>query len=217
VEAATDLILTYRYFFAFALAALDGPVASFVVGVFVASGQLEFVPTFLALLLGDLATCVVIFTFGHYFSRLPFVQRMLTKSGLAGHVGVVRHLWLEHSAKTMFMSKLAWGLSSAFLVAAGIVGLPWRRFLVLVTAVAAAQYLVLLGLAVGLGASIGPANDIFGWLKVIVAVVIAIVLIYLFVGRRVGRMLIAEEKAEERAEQADAGAAKAKEDRQAAE
>jgi membrane protein DedA with SNARE-associated domain len=197
VEAAASLILTYRYIFVFALAALDGPVASFVVGVFVASGQLEFVPTFLALLLGDLATCVVIFSFGHYFSRLPFVQRILTKAGVAGHVDVIRQLWLRHSWKTMFMSKLAWGLSSAFLVAAGIVGLSWQRFLLLVTVVAAGQYLVLLTLASGLGISIGPASDIFGWLKVIAAIVVAIVLIYLFVGRRVRRMLVTQEATEE--------------------
>jgi membrane protein DedA with SNARE-associated domain len=196
VEAATQLILTYRYLFVFALAAIDGPVASFVVGVFVSSGQLEFLPTFLSLLLGDVSTCIVVFTFGYYFSRLPFVQRILSKSGVAGHVDVVRHLWLQHSAKTMFMSKLAWGLSSAFLVAAGVVGLHWRRFLVLVVAVAAAQYLVLLGLATALGASIGPANDIFGWLKVIVAIVMAIVVIYLLVGRRVRRMLMSGQQRE---------------------
>jgi membrane protein DedA with SNARE-associated domain len=198
VEAATELVLTYRYLFVFAFAALDGPVASFGVGVFVASGALNFIPTFLALVLGDVTTCIVVYTFGHYFSRLGFVQRMLTKSGVAGHVGVVRHLWLEHPIKTMFMSKLAWGLSSAFLVAAGIVGMPWKKFLVLVTAVAASQYVVLLSLAVALGVSIGPATDIFGWLKVIVAIVIAIVLIYLFVGRRLRKALIAEETDEDR-------------------
>jgi len=199
VEAAADLILTYRYVFVFALAALDGPVASFVVGVFVASGQLDFVATFLSLLLGDVATCIVIFTVGHYFSRLPFVQRTLSKAGVAGHVDVIRNLWLKHSAKTMFLSKLAWGMSSAFLLAAGIVGLPWRRFLPLVVAVAASQYLVLLTLASVLGISVGPASDIFGWLKVAVAVIMAIVLIYLFVGRRVQKMLLAEEAAEEKA------------------
>jgi membrane protein DedA with SNARE-associated domain len=198
VEAATELVLTYRYLFVFAFAALDGPVASFGVGVFVASGALEFIPTFFALLLGDIATCIVVYTFGHYFSRLRFVQRILTKSGVAGHVDVVRNLWLHHPVKTMFMSKLAWGLSSAFLVAAGVVGLPWRKFLVLVTAVAASQYLVLLSLAVALGVSIGPATDIFGWLKVIVAIVIAIVLIYLFVGRRLRKALVAEETAGDR-------------------
>src|SRR4051794_41831473 len=92
---------------------------------------------FLVLLLGDLASCVVIFSFGHYFSRLRFVQRILTKAGVAGHVDVIRQLWLRHSWKTMFMSKLAWGLSSAFLVAAGIVGLPWREVPGLGRAVAA--------------------------------------------------------------------------------
>jgi len=56
---------------------------------------------------------------------------------------------------------------------------------------------VLLTLASGLGISIGPANDIFGWLKVIAAIVMAIVLIYLFVGRRVRRMLVAQEATEE--------------------
>lgn len=197
MEAATELILTYRYVFVFALAALDGPVASFIVGAFVASGQLEFLPTFLALLLGDLSTCVVIFTLGHYFSRLPFVQRMLAKSGIAGHVEAVRRLWLNHTAKTMFLSKLAWGMSSAFLIAAGIVGLAWRKFLVSVTLVAASQYLVLLTLASSLGFALGPASDIFWWLKVAAAAVMAIVLIYLLVGRRVRRMLIAQQTSQE--------------------
>jgi membrane protein DedA with SNARE-associated domain len=200
VDAATELILTWRYVFVFAIAALDGPVTSFIVGVFVANGTLEFIPTFLSLLLGDLSTCIIVYTFGHYFSRLPFVQRMLNKGGVASHVEVIRHLWFEHSIKTMFMSKLAWGMSSAFLVAAGIVRLPWRRFLILVTAVAAVQYAILLALAVGLGASIGPANDIFGWLKVAVAVVMAIFIFYIFVGRRLRRSLIAQEEAGEAAE-----------------
>jgi len=142
-------------------------------------------------------------------ASVPQIARCAT-GRVAGHVDVVRHLWLRHSVKTMFMSKLAWGLSSAFLVAAGIVGLPWRRFLLLVTAVAATQYLVLLTIASGIGISIGPANDIFGWLKVIVAIVMAIVLIYLFVGRRVRHMLIAQEAAQEAALRREA-------DRQAAE
>jgi membrane protein DedA with SNARE-associated domain len=194
VQAATDLILTYRYFFVFGLAALDGPMASFIVGFFVSSGTLDFIPTYFSLLGGDLTTCVVIFTFGHYFSRRAFVQRILSKAGVSGHVQVIRKLWLEHSIKTMFMSKLAYGLSSAFIVAAGIVGLPWRRFLVLVVGVAALQYVVLLTLATSLGAYLGPATDIFGWVKIVIAVIMAIVILYLLVGRRVRKMLTADER-----------------------
>jgi len=194
VQAATDLILSYRYFFVFGLAALDGPMASFIVGFFVSSGTLDFIPTYFSLLGGDLTTCVVIFTLGHYFSRRAFVQRILSKAGVSGHVQVIRKLWLEHSIKTMFMSKLAYGLSSAFIVAAGIVGLPWRRFLVLVVGVAALQYVVLLTLATSLGAYLGPATDILGWVKIVIAVIMAIVILYLLVGRRVRKMLTAGDR-----------------------
>jgi membrane protein DedA with SNARE-associated domain len=94
----------------------------------------------------------------------------------------------------MFMSKLAWGMSSAFLVAAGMVRLPWRRFLFLMVAVAASQYLVLLTIATAMGAVIGPADDIFGWFKIIVAAVLAIVILYLLVARRLRRTLLGATK-----------------------
>ena len=198
MQAAAGFIVTWFAAWGYAavviIAAIDGPVTSFAAGPFVANGSLAFLPTYLCLLLGDVATCIVIFTFGHYFSRVPFVRRMLNEGGVADHVDVVRRLWLTHSAKTMFMSKLAWGMSSAFLVAAGMVGLPWRRFLLLVVAVAASQYLVLLTIATAMGAVIGPADDIFGWLKIIVAVVLAIVILYLLVARRLRKSLLGATK-----------------------
>jgi membrane protein DedA with SNARE-associated domain len=194
VEAATDLILTYRYVFVFALAAFDGPLASFVVGFFVASGHLDFTATYFSLLSGDVMTCIIVYSLGHYGSRLQVVQRLLGKAAINGHVAVLRTIWHRHPTKTMFLSKLAYGLSTPFLIAAGVVDLPWRKFLVLVSLVAAFQYGVLLTLAASLGNYLGTATDIFWWMKVVIAIVVLVVLGYLFIGRRVRDMLLREER-----------------------
>ena len=194
MEVASELILTYRYLFVFAVAALDGPMAAFVVGFFVASGHLSLVPTYFSLLLGDVLTCIIVFNIGHHGARLALVQKALRKAAFTGHVAVLRIIWHKHAAKTMFLSKLAYGLSTPFLIAAGVVGLPFTKFLPLVVGVAAFQYAVLLTLATFLGQYLGPATDLFWWLKVIATIVVGLVIIYLFVGRRVRKLLLAEEQ-----------------------
>ncbi len=193
MDAATELILAYRYWFLLPLAFFEGPIVSFIVGFFISTGHLEFLPAYLMLLVGDLVPDVAYYGVGHYGFRLAFVRRTLRRAGLGREqYGVLKRLWHEHSIKTMFLSKLAYGLSTPFLISAGLVALPWRRFVVLVTSISAIQYAVLLTLGYFLGNYIGVAADLFWWIKVIVASAIVAVVIYIFVGRRVRRELMAE-------------------------
>ncbi len=70
----------------------------------------------------------------------------------AKEVERLRGFWDSRGWRTMFVGKLAWGLSPIFLAAAGIVAVPFRRFLRYAAGVAITQYIVLFLLGYYFGA-----------------------------------------------------------------
>jgi membrane protein DedA with SNARE-associated domain len=71
----------------------------------------------------------------------------------ANEVERVRGLWDSRAWRTMFVGKLAWGLSPLFLAVAGIVAVPVSRFLRYAACVALVQYVVLFLLGYYFGAA----------------------------------------------------------------
>jgi membrane protein DedA with SNARE-associated domain len=62
-------------------------------------------------------------------------------------------MWREHAGKTMFLGKLAYGLSQFFLMSAGLVKMPFRKFMVYALPVTLFQFSVLMGIGYYLGGS----------------------------------------------------------------
>ncbi len=191
------LIIEYRYWILFPLACFEGPVVAFVVGTLCALGYFNPFAAFGILVLGDLVPDWTYYWFGRYGGERPFVQKALHKIGLQEHFAAIKKLWFTHGGKTMFFSKLAYGLSTAFLISAGAVGLPAKKFLLYALPVTLAQYAILLTLGYYFSNSFGIVSGILDHLQILTASVVVVAVGYYFLARYMaGRLLAAEHEVE---------------------
>lgn len=156
VAYITQLILQYRYWILIPLSLLEGPVVAFVAGTLASVGYFSIY--FLAILffVRDVGLDGVYYAIGHFGGRTHFARRMLAKLGVTDdHLESVRVLWEKRPGWTMLIGKLSYGIASAFIVVAGIVKMPLRKFFTYGILVAILQYGTLLLLGYFLGASFG--------------------------------------------------------------
>ncbi|MDR3558081.1 MAG: DedA family protein [Candidatus Pacebacteria bacterium] len=111
----------------------EGPILAMLCGVLYKLGLVPFTPIYLALMIGDLFGDTFWYWVGYYFGH-PFVKRYgkffsLTESGVAS----VTHVFHKYHNSILLISKMTMGLGFALvtLVTAGIVKIPFKRYIFL--------------------------------------------------------------------------------------
>ena len=154
LETATQLLIHYRYLLLFPLAAFEGPIIAFVVGILTAAGYFNPFIAYTILLFGDIIPDSIYYFICRHGERKTFVARYGAKVGITEErFDIIKKLWHRHGFKTMFISKLAYGLSTPFLVAAGFAGITARKFYEYVLPVTIIQYAILMALGFYFGNS----------------------------------------------------------------
>jgi len=97
----------------------------------------------------------------------------------ANEIERVRILWDAHGWRTMFVGKLAWGLSPIFLAVAGIIAVPVDRFFRYAAGVALLQYVVLFLVGYQFGAATATVSTALRFVQYGIAVVVVCGVIYL--------------------------------------
>jgi membrane protein DedA with SNARE-associated domain len=145
MERIFAYILAYRYIALFPLAVIEGPIVAFASGGLIALGYLSPLPAFTILILGDVLPDMAYYLFGVYGTNTSFMNGYLKRNKSATeHLGVYERLWHDAPGKMMFMSKLAYGLSTLLLVSAGMMKLPIGKFFKLALVVTLLQYSILM-------------------------------------------------------------------------
>jgi membrane protein DedA with SNARE-associated domain len=194
----TELILHYRYFILFPLACFEGPVISFVVGILAAAGYFNPINAYVVLIFGDIIPDIAYYFLGRYGEHKAIVARYISKIGVTEkHFDVIRKLWHTHTGKTMFFGKLAYGLSTPFLVSAGLVGMSLKKFLAYALPITLVQYAFLLALGYYFGGSFNFISTSLRDVQIIIAAVLVVALGYYFFTRYMRSKLLQEEKKEE--------------------
>lgn len=176
-----ELIAQYRYLILFPLAAFEGPVVALCAGIFVSLGYFNPFIAYGILLLGDLIPDSVYYYLGRHGNSKTFLAKHGHKVGITEkRLGNIKYLWHKHGFKTMFMSKLAYGLSTPFLIMAGLSGMPWRTFYLFTIPITIFQYGVLMFLGFYFAGSYGLISQYFKDAEIIIAslVVLAIAVYY---------------------------------------
>lgn len=198
MDSVTQHILQYRYLILFPLAFFEGPIVAFLAGTFVALGYLNIFLAYLVMLLGDIVPDIAYYLFGRYGEQKTLISRYAAKIGIKEeHFDAVRRLWQKHPGKTMFFSKLAYGLSTPFLISAGLVGMPLRRFLRYAIPITVIQYGILLALGYNFGNSFRLVSDTVQVVQIAIGGMIVVVAGYYFLTRYMRRKLLKEEQKEE--------------------
>lgn len=152
----TGLIIEYRYWILLPLSFLEGPIVAFVAGTLAAAGY--FNPFVLAVFFfaRDVIVDSLCYALGYFGGQSRLAKKILGKIGVtAGHMDEVKALWNKHPGKTMFFSKLSYGLAAGFIVVAGMVEMPFQTFLFYGAIIAVAHYCTLLVIGYFFGATFG--------------------------------------------------------------
>lgn len=130
MDSIYSLVLTYKYLILFPLAVLEGPLLAMLGGFLIKAGYLSLIPTYIILVLGNVIPDTVYYGIGRFGHKKNFIEKYGAKfSFVRNHFPLMEKLWATHFRKTIFLSKLAYGLSTPFLISAGLVKIPFKKFI----------------------------------------------------------------------------------------
>ncbi|MEK7068620.1 MAG: VTT domain-containing protein [Patescibacteria group bacterium] len=192
-----QLIIEYRYWILLPLSFAEGPLVAFFAGTLAAAGYFNIWMLAAFFFARDVIVDLCCYYLGYYGGQSRWIHRVLRRFGITDeHLEEVRVLWNKHPGKTMFLSKLSYGVAAGFIVVAGLVRMSLKQFLLYGSIIALMHYGVLLFLGYFFGASFG--GSIIGIIENIPYVVGALSLLaigYYFFKRRIGKKLQDEERA----------------------
>jgi len=174
------IIIAYRYPILLPLAFLEGPIISLAVGFLVYLGYFHFLPAYLVLLVGDIIPDIFYYYLGRFGNKRKLVQKYGTNSFIAKNAEFIKRIWHEHGMKTMFVGKLAYGLSSPFLISAGLVNLPFKRFISYAIPVTIFQYAVIMAIGYYLGYSYNSAAEYISSAGIIISIIVILAVAIFF-------------------------------------
>jgi membrane protein DedA with SNARE-associated domain len=155
-SAVVDLILNYRYWILVPLSFVEGPIVAFIAGTLASVGYFNVYALGVFFLARDVVVDLAMYAVGYYGRNTRFVQWLLKKFRVTPkELEDIGKLWNRNAGKTMFFSKLSYGVAAAFIVVAGMVEMPLKKFVWYGFIIALAHYGVLLVLGYYLGASFG--------------------------------------------------------------
>ena len=181
-DTVTALIIQYKYWMLILLAFIEGPVVAFTAGLLSSLGY--FNPwVVLAIMIGkDMAVDGVCYAVGYWGNETRLIHRYSSKIGVREeHWKAVEGLWEKSPWRTMFISKLSYGLSLPFLISAGLTRISYKRYWLYAAEIALLQYGVLMALGYFFGNSVSFVKDAVNLLQIgIAAVALFVVAYYLF-------------------------------------
>lgn len=196
MEQVVLLLTRYGYLALFPIAAFEGPVVSLLVGFFIRLGYFNFFPAYVILIFGDLIPDTIYYYIGRFGNKKKLIEKYGTRYNfISGNFQLIEKLWREHGRKTMFLSKLAYGLSTPFLISAGLVNISFRKFVSCALPITIFQYAALMLVGYYLGSSYQFASTYIHFAEIIIALFFVIFIAgYILFAKYAYRQIIKMEK-----------------------
>ena len=183
------LLIQYRYWILFPIACFEGPIVGFTAGILVAAGVFNPFIAFAILLLGDVMPDITYYLIGRFGDNRGFLEKIQEKFKIPpAQLEKVRHLWFTRTTRTMFITKFAYGLSTPLLISAGLVKLPFRRFIMNTTPLSVLQYSVLMTLGYFLGSSYAFIESGIVRFQLLILAIAIFAGVFYFFGKRIRKM-----------------------------
>lgn len=175
------LLLAYKYAILLPLAIVEGPIITVVAGFLVTLGYMDIFLVYLIALTGDFTGDTILYGAGRWGKNL------IHKHG--HYIGAstekleqAKKYFAEKRTKAIVMSKLFHGVGSAGLVVAGVLAVPYRRYIRTCMLVALAQSAVFLFIGIVFGHAylkIAKYLDIYAsTVGIIVVVLLVLTILY---------------------------------------
>ncbi len=182
------LIAKYGYLILFPVAFFEGPIVTIAAGFFVSLGYINLLPAYFIIVVGDLAgDCV------HYLIGYKGGEKFIAKWGKylkieASDVTPLENQFKKRGGVLLLTGKILHGIGGAFLVAAGIVKMSFRKFFIYNLAGTLIKSMALLLVGFYFGAALGAIDSFLSKLVVILTgSAIVLLIIYLLYFRKNGK------------------------------
>jgi len=181
LDQATLWLLGYKYLALFPLAIAEGPIITVVAGFFVSLGQLNFWLVYVIIVLGDLAGDAIHYLIGR-FGGEKFIAKWGRYIGInKNQVASLEKQFDERGKQLLFIGKMSHGIGGAFLVAAGIIKMPFDKFMFSNMLATLIKSLILLLLGYYFGQALSTINSYLERIALItIGLAIFVFLIYFF-------------------------------------
>lgn len=130
--ALDQLILwlsAYGYLALFPLAVAEGPIVTVIAGFLASMGLINFWLAYVVIIVGDIAGDALHYCVGRFGGR-SFIDRWGKYFGVGpGQIEPIEEQFAKRGDKLLFLGKMLQGVGGAFLIAAGLIKMPFRRFI----------------------------------------------------------------------------------------
>jgi len=195
-HSAMSLIIEYRYWILIPLSFIEGPIVAFLAGTLASLGYFNIWVLGVFFFFRDILVDAACYGLGYWGAGTVWVRTLIRRMGVTDeHLGEVRALWHKYPGRTMFLSKLSYGVAAGFIVVAGLVRMPFRTFIKYGAIVTVCHYILLLVLGYFFGVSFGGSiTGILEKIPYVVAVLSVIAIIYYGFKRYMSRKLAQAER-----------------------
>lgn len=194
-DGVTQLIIQYRYLILLPLSFVEGPIVAFFAGTLASAGYFNIYLLGIFFLIRDVLVDFLCYLFGRFLGKKEFTHRWLHRIHITEEdITKVRYMWNTHPGKTMFFSKLSYGVAAGFIIVAGMVEMPLKKFLGWGTLIAITHYGALLLLGYFFGASFGSIANIVENIQYVIGGLIVLGTVYYFIKRSINRNMKKEEE-----------------------
>jgi len=174
-------LIQFQYLILFLVVAIEGPIISVIAGLLIAQGQMNLYYGLAIIIFADLFGDVIYYFLGRRSRNFGMKILRVTPQKLSELEGYFH----DHGGKTMFIGKLAHGIGSTFLFAAGVAKMPFRKFLYYNVLATIPKSIILIVIGYLFGRSFVRIGDYFDYYALFTLILGAsLILIYIAIARR---------------------------------
>lgn len=174
-----EIILVYKYYFLFPAVIIEGPIITVIAGFLSVQGLMNFYLAFLVIVAGDLAGDAAYYALGRW-GRKNFIEKYGKFIGISpAKIAGLENNFKSSGGKIIIFGKLAHGIGTVFLVAAGASRMPFIKFMFYNLIATAPKSVILLLIGYFFGHAWSKIGDYFDYFA-LGALILAIGLLVLY-------------------------------------
>jgi len=184
-DQAIPWLTSYKYVALFPLAVIEGPIITVIAGFFSSLGFINFFLAYLIIVTGDLAGDILHYVLGRFGGR-EFIDRWGRYLGVGKQqIESIEKQFTKRGSKLLFIGKMSHGVGGAFLVAAGIIKMPFDKFMLSNLLATLVKSMILLLIGFYFGQAYATIGSYLEKITVIVAgAAVILLLVYIFYFRK---------------------------------
>lgn len=182
-------LIYYKYYLLFPATVVEGPIVTVIAGFLSAHGIMNSYVVYLVVVAGDLTGDILYYAMGRW-GRYGILDKWGKYFGISvTKIKEWENHFANHSGKTILIGKLAHGIGTIFLIAAGVSRVPLGEFMIYSLIGTVPKTLTLLLVGYYFGYAYARLNRYFDWLALAILALAVLLLLVYFAIVRLGRKM----------------------------